>query len=85
MRVSSALNGPDSGKDPAADGSARDAQALAEEVKASDAKSAGSRAVHEYGNRVDRSVIVNSWLKNMAQFSLRMLIIVVLLARRSIW
>lgn len=79
MRVSSALNGPDSGKDPAADGSARDAQALAEEVKASDAKSAGSRAVHEYGNRVDRSVIVNSWLKNMAQFSLRMLIIVVLL------
>lgn len=56
-----------------------DAQALAEEVQASDAKSAGSGAVHEYDNRVDRSVIVNTWMKSAALFSLRALIIVVLL------
>ena len=56
-----------------------DAQTLAEKVKATDAQSNGSANVHEYGNRVDRSVIVNSWMKSTAQFSLRMLIIVILL------
>ena len=56
-----------------------DAQTLAEKVKATDAQSNGSADVHEYGNRVDRSVIVNSWMKSTAQFSLRMLIIVILL------
>ena len=55
-----------------------DAQTLAEKVKATDAQSNGSADVHEYGNRVDRSVIVNSWMKSTAQFSLRMLIICLL-------
>lgn len=78
-RVSSAEKRPDTTKDPAIeDGAARNAQALAEEVQASDAQSSGSGDVHEYANRVDRSVIINSWMKSAAQFSLRMLIIVVL-------
>lgn len=58
---------------------APDAQTLAEEVQASDARTSGSDEVHEYDNRVDRSVIVNSWMKSAAQFSLRTLIVVVLL------
>lgn len=78
-RVSSAEKRPDTTKDPAIEGgAARNAQALAEEVQASDAQSSGSGDVHEYANRVDRSVIINSWMKSAAQFSLRMLIIVVL-------
>lgn len=56
-----------------------DAQALAEKVQATDARSNGSGDVHEYANRVDRSVIVNSWMKSAALFSLRTLIIVILL------
>lgn len=72
--MSSAEKHPDAGKDPVTD-----AQTLAEEVEASDAKTSGSREVHEYENRVDRSVIVNTWMKSAALFSLRALIIVVLL------
>ena len=67
--------GPAAGEDAVTD----DAQALAEKVQATDARTNGSGDVHEYANRVDRSVIVNAWTKSAAQFSLRMLIIVILL------
>lgn len=78
--MNSAQKSPDAGKDPVTEvAAAPDAQTLAEEVQASDAKSSGSGEVHEYSNRVDRSVIVNSWMKSAALFSLRTLIIVVLL------
>ena len=77
--MSSAEKRPDAGKDPVTDGAAPDAQTLAEEVQASDAKTSGSDEVHEYSNRVDRSVIVNTWMKSAALFSLRTLIVVVLL------
>ncbi|WP_338079621.1 AI-2E family transporter [Corynebacterium appendicis] len=73
--MSSAELGPAAGEDAVTD----DAQALAEKVQATDARTNGSGDVHEYANRVDRSVIVNAWTKSAAQFSLRMLIIVVLL------
>lgn len=61
------------------DSAAPNAQTLAEEVQASDAKTSGSDEVHEYSNRVDRSVIVNTWMKSAALFSMRTLIVVVLL------
>lgn len=67
--------GPDAGEEAVTD----DAQTLAEKVQATDARSNGSDDVHEYANRVDRSVIVNSWMKSAALFSLRTLIIVILL------
>lgn len=56
-------------------------EALADQVKASDAKQAGSPKAdtHVYDNRVDRSVVLNTWVRSTALFSLRILAIFILL------
>lgn len=70
----------DAAKDSSTKGSGS-AQELAEEIKASDAAKAGEGkdSVHEYDNRVDRSMVLNTWMKEAALFSLRAVAIFVLL------
>lgn len=74
VRVSSTRNTDDAAK-PASP------EALADKVKASDAQASGtaSSGRHEYDNRVDRSVVLNTWIRSTAMFSLRMVAILIML------